>query len=144
MDDEGRYLFLSKCATYERGVLMTNAFITDGDADPSGLKIQPDTLTIVVNFVSTADGRGFSLARHLRNRLNFQGELYAAGKLIPDQVRAAFACGFNAVLVTKEQEVQYGLRHWLDTIGGHDQTYYWASGAVGMRQAWLERALQSG
>ncbi len=75
----------------------------------------PDTLTaadvntdaIIIEFATTADGRGFSLARHLRGRFGFGGTLLAGGKLIPDQVQLAFQCGFDGVLLTDGQLDQY-------------------------------------
>jgi uncharacterized protein (DUF934 family) len=69
------------------------------DADAAGLAVHFDALALIAAaFPAFADGRGFSLARRIR-RLGFAGELWARGRLIPDQYPFARACGFDAVWV---------------------------------------------
>ena len=51
---------------------------------------------IAVHFPAFADGRGFSIARLLRERLNYQGELRAVGAPIRDQLSYLVRVGFNA------------------------------------------------
>ncbi len=53
---------------------------------------------ISIAFPAFSDGRGFSLARALRNA-GFKGELRASGPLIADQYAHAKACGFDSVEV---------------------------------------------
>jgi len=50
---------------------------------------------IAITFPSFADGRGFSLARILRDRLGFTGEIRAVGSLIPDQSQFLLRSGFD-------------------------------------------------
>ena len=50
---------------------------------------------IAIMFPSFADGRGFSLARILRDRLGFTGEIRAVGSLIPDQSQFLLRSGFD-------------------------------------------------
>ncbi len=50
---------------------------------------------IAILFPSFGDGRGFSLARILRDRLGFGGELRAVGSLIPDQAQFLLRSGFD-------------------------------------------------
>ncbi len=57
----------------------------------------PKLKTILVNFPSYADGRGFSIARQLRKTYGFKGTIIADGPLIPDQYAMALQCGFDAV-----------------------------------------------
>ena len=133
-------LALNKDSTYAHIALNQHVVVLEGDIDPVSVQIGDDEPTIVVNFATSADGRGFSLARHLRNRLHFQGELIATGNLIPDQVNAAFACGFDAIWVPEERQIQYGLQHWINAGVGQDNIQYWASRG-GKRQAWAERLL---
>jgi len=57
----------------------------------------PKLKTILVNFPSYADGRGFSIARQLRKTYGFKGSIVADGPLIPDQYTMALQCGFDAV-----------------------------------------------
>lgn len=50
-----------------------------------------------IRFENFADGRGFSWARRLRQRYGYQGELVAAGDVLPDQAQFLEACGFDRV-----------------------------------------------
>lgn len=51
---------------------------------------------IGVHFPAFTDGRGFSYARLLRERLNYTGEIRALGKFIPDQLGYLLRVGFNS------------------------------------------------
>lgn len=78
-------------------------------ADLSGVDL--DEPIVTVRFGATADGRGFSAARILRER-GFRGRLVAAGPLIPDQARHAFQCGFDAIVVSNEAAERHGTAAW--------------------------------
>lgn len=51
---------------------------------------------IAIAFPAFADGRGFSIARRLRNA-GYTGRLRAVGPLIADQFAYALACGFDEI-----------------------------------------------
>lgn len=51
---------------------------------------------IAINFPKFADGRGFSLARLLRERYGYSGEIRAIGQIIRDQLFYMQRCGFDA------------------------------------------------
>ena len=51
---------------------------------------------IAAEFPGPADGRGYSQARQLRERWNFQGELRATGYVHRDQLFFLARCGFNS------------------------------------------------
>ena len=51
---------------------------------------------VILPFASSSDGRGFSVARALRESA-YRGELRARGALIVDQYVALLRCGFNSV-----------------------------------------------
>lgn len=51
---------------------------------------------IAVNFPVFSDGRGFSIARLLRERFDYQGELRAIGYVLRDQLCFMKRCGFNS------------------------------------------------
>ena len=51
---------------------------------------------IAVDFPKFADGRGYSLAHHLRVRLNYRGELRAIGEVLRDQIFYMQRVGFDA------------------------------------------------
>ena len=51
---------------------------------------------IAVDFPKFADGRGYSIARHLRARLEYTGELRAIGDVLRDQMFYMQRVGFDA------------------------------------------------
>ncbi|KGE03560.1 Oxidoreductase probably involved in sulfite reduction [Pseudohaliea rubra DSM 19751] len=59
---------------------------------------------VAVHFASFTDGRGFSLARRLREA-GFIGELRARGQLLPDQAQYLQRCGFNALEFTDPERL---------------------------------------
>jgi len=69
--------------------------------------------TFRIRFSSAADGRGFSLARQLRN-LGYTGRLRAQGPLISDQFRYALACGFDEVEIDQAMAKRQTAEHWLE------------------------------
>lgn len=58
-----------------------------------------DLALITVNFPSFTDGRGYSTARLLRERLGFQGELRAIGDVFRDVLFNLARVGFDAFLL---------------------------------------------
>lgn len=69
--------------------------------------------TIRIDFPSSADGRGFSLAKALRQK-GFKGRLRAAGPLISDQFRYALTCGFDEVEIDDDIAARQPESHWKD------------------------------
>ncbi|MDN4574477.1 hypothetical protein DBB29_17860 [Pandoraea cepalis] len=77
---------------------------------PAGLRVQghddaariapllPQLDLIVIEFPKTRDGRGFTLAKLLRDKWQFEGAIRAAGPLLPDQLAMLWACGFDSLL----------------------------------------------
>jgi uncharacterized protein (DUF934 family) len=51
---------------------------------------------VAVNFPKFTDGRGYSIARLLRERYGYRGELRAIGDVQRDQLFYLARCGFNA------------------------------------------------
>ena len=67
------------------------------DAEPEALAAWFGRVSLIsVGFPSFADGRGFSIARSLRQR-GFIGRLRAEGPVIVDQYAYLRACGFDEV-----------------------------------------------
>ncbi|QAB00903.1 MULTISPECIES: DUF934 domain-containing protein [Agrobacterium tumefaciens complex] len=54
---------------------------------------------VVVEFPKFRDGRGFTLARTLREKYNFKGDIRAIGYILPDQFSALVRCGFSSFLL---------------------------------------------
>lgn len=57
---------------------------------------------IAVRFPKYADGRGYSLARLLRERHGYAGELRAVGDVLLDQVAHFFRVGFDTLAIEHE------------------------------------------
>ena len=82
------------------------------DVNPVGMRDQFHRIhTIRIAFPSSADGRGFSLARQLRN-LGYEGRLRAQGPLISDQFRYAMSCGFDEVEIDSAMAARQPESHW--------------------------------
>jgi len=59
---------------------------------------------IDVNFPKFSDGRGFSIARLLRERYGYQGELRAVGQVARDHLYYMEQCGFDAFLLREGED----------------------------------------
>jgi uncharacterized protein (DUF934 family) len=57
---------------------------------------------VMVPFAKFRDGRGFTIARMLRDKLGFGGEIRAIGHVIPDQLPLLAQCGFSSVVTPAE------------------------------------------
>ncbi|MTI12506.1 DUF934 domain-containing protein [Sansalvadorimonas verongulae] len=97
----------------------------ESESDPSTLTLETDTElsdiantagnyeVIAIHFNAFADGRGFSLARLLRERLNYQGKIRAVGDFLPDQMHYLARCGFNSFALpdgTKQETAKQCLK----------------------------------
>ncbi|PCH95491.1 MAG: oxidoreductase [Rhodobacteraceae bacterium] len=67
---------------------------------------------IRIDFPSSADGRGFTIARHLR-LLGFGGRLRAHGHLLADQYTMARRCGFDEVEISDDLAARQPQEQWL-------------------------------
>lgn len=79
----------------------------DNDTVPAGTN-QP----VAISFKSFADGRGFSLARRLRETHGAGLILIATGHVLPDQARHAFQSGFDQILISDNDFARYGRQAW--------------------------------
>ena len=85
------------------------------DADPA--TIAPDLARIdlvAVRFASFADGRVYSLARLLRERYGYRGELRAIGDVLRDQLYYLARCGFDAFALRADQNAGQALAAFED------------------------------
>ncbi len=73
------------------------------DALPSSIKTIP---VVAINFPAFMDGRGFSIARQIREQKNYEGELRAIGNFFQDQVFMMKRCGFDAYLVSDDANLE--------------------------------------
>ena len=64
---------------------------------------------IAVNFPKFGDGRGYSIARLLRERYGYKGELRAIGDVLHDHLYFMEQCGFDAFALREDQDAQEAL-----------------------------------
>jgi uncharacterized protein (DUF934 family) len=65
---------------------------------------------IAVNFPKFADGRGYSIAHHLRVRLGYRGELRAIGDVLRDQMFYMRRVGFDAFQPRADKDIHEALK----------------------------------
>ena len=72
--------------------------VTLANTDPvEALAPQIDRLKLIVlNFPKFTDGRAYSQARLLRERMGYRGELRATGAVLRDQLPFLLRCGFDS------------------------------------------------
>lgn len=64
---------------------------------------------IAIEFEKFNDGRGFTLARLLRERYGYQGEIRAVGTFLRDQLYYMKRCGFDAFEFSGAQDLEGAL-----------------------------------
>ena len=65
----------------------------------------PQLALIAIDFPVFTDGRGYSLARLLREQYQFRGEIRAVGDVLRDQLFFMMRCGINAFVLRKKEEL---------------------------------------
>jgi uncharacterized protein (DUF934 family) len=80
------------------------------DADPAAFAAHLAQLDVIaVRFTSFTDGRGYSLARLLRERCGYRGELRAMGEVLRDQLYYLASCGFDAFMLRDGEDPEAAL-----------------------------------
>ena len=69
---------------------------------------------VEVSFPKFGDGRGFSLARLLRERYGYKGELRAVGHVVRDHLYYMESCGFDAFILREGEDPDEALRAFDD------------------------------
>jgi uncharacterized protein (DUF934 family) len=93
------------------------------DDDPESLAEDIVTLPVVaVDFPQFTDGRGYSTARLLREKLGFAGELRAIGDVLRDQLYYLRQCGFNAFAVRADRNLEEALKGLRDFSDSYQAT----------------------
>ena len=78
----------------------------DSHDEPEALGEQAQSLPLIaVNFPKFTDGRGYSIARLLRQRYGFGGELRAIGDVLLDQLFYMKRCGFDAFVLREDKDI---------------------------------------
>jgi uncharacterized protein (DUF934 family) len=68
-------------------------------------------ILVVIRFETSGDGRGYSQAQLLRQRLDYQGELRAAGAIRRDHLFLLARCGFDAFDLAPGEDPRAALAH---------------------------------
>ena len=64
---------------------------------------------VAVNFPKYADGRAYSIARLLRERYGYKGELRAVGAVARDHLQLMAQCGFDSFELREGEDAQSAL-----------------------------------
>ena len=87
----------------------------DSDDQPEDLPAEASQLPLIaINFPKFVDGRGYSIARYVRERLNFQGDLRAIGDVLLDQLFFYKRCGFSSFLLRDDVDTERALAAFSD------------------------------
>lgn len=82
-----------------------------GDAEPDEIAATLASLPLVaIEVPKFTDGRHFSLARLLRERYGFAGELRVFGDVLPDQLFYMRRCGYSSFELKPGKSLETGLR----------------------------------
>ena len=92
------------------------------DVKPGALPDFAGVELICVAFPAFSDGRGFTLARHLR-ALGYTGRLRAKGHVIADQYAMARRSGFDEVEISDELAQRQPAQQWAFRADWRDNDY---------------------
>jgi len=82
----------------------------------------PGLKVIAVNFPKYGDGRGYSIARLLRERYGYKGELRAVGVVARDHLQLMAQCGFDSFQLREGEDVQAALAAFGDISESYQAT----------------------
>ncbi len=77
---------------------------------------------IVISFSSLSDGRGFSLAKQLREQ-GYEKIIRAKGHLLVDQYPLALRCGFNEIEISQSQASRQPEQQWIEVLSRLNNNY---------------------
>jgi uncharacterized protein (DUF934 family) len=81
------------------------------DSEPADVVAEFDKIALIgVDFPVFRDGRGYSIARLLRERYGYKGEIRAIGDVLRDQLRFYERCGFDAYALRADKDINDALK----------------------------------
>lgn len=86
-----------------------NTLELSNDADPRDVSLA-GVERVQLNFPKFSDGRAFSQAFLLRRRLGFQGEIFATGDVLVDQLAQMKRSGFDVAVLRADQSLDVAQR----------------------------------
>ena len=91
----------------------------DGGEEPEAIAGDLEHFALIaVNFPKFTDGRGYSIARLLRERYSYRGEIRAIGDVLRDQLFFMKRCGIDSYAVREDKDLEKalaGLRAFSET-----------------------------
>ncbi|WP_082140309.1 DUF934 domain-containing protein [Halomonas sp. PR-M31] len=108
---------------------------SDTELSPELVVELHDAPLIAIDFPAFTDGRGYTLARLLRERHGIEGEIRAIGDVLIDQLYYMTRCGFDALALREDQSLEHALR-WLKPFSVSYQT------GIDVGEALFERRLR--
>jgi len=79
--------------------------LLEAEDDPRTIAAHLERLSLVaIRFAKFSDGRGYSIARLLRERYRYGGELRAVGDVLRDQLLFLKRCGFDSFELREDQD----------------------------------------
>jgi uncharacterized protein (DUF934 family) len=110
--------------------------LTPADAVEELADLLPRLELVAVEFPNSGDGRGYSQARLLRERLGFRGELRAVGAGVrQDQVFLLARCGFDTFELAPEEDVEAVRR----ALARYDAAYQPGDARLALRRQRFDR-----
>ena len=106
LDDQGHFLLPLELWRSCRDTLapaQAGVWLAPDDSPEALLPWLAGIPLIAIHFPTFTDGRGYSLARLLRNRYGYAGELRAVGDVLRDQLYFLHGCGFDAFQLRADQ-----------------------------------------
>ncbi|MCC8391751.1 DUF934 domain-containing protein [Paraburkholderia sp. MMS20-SJTR3] len=81
------------------------------DSEPADIVGDFDKLALIaVDFPVFRDGRGYSIARLLRQRYGYTGELRSIGDVLRDQLTFMYRCGFDSYALRADKDINDALK----------------------------------
>ena len=90
--------------------------------DPASISLE-GVARVEVNFPKFGDGRGYSIARLLRERYGYRGELRAVGHITRDLLLFLESCGFDAFALRDGEDPQEALASFEDFSHSYQRGY---------------------
>ena len=84
--------------------------------DPASIAGRLDELSVIaIEFPQFTDGRGYSIARLLRERYGYKGEIRAVGEVLRDNLYYLSRCGFDSFALGDKENLEEAI-HSLSTF----------------------------
>lgn len=80
--------------------------------DPAAIAGRLGEIAVVaIDFPQFTDGRGYSIARLLRERYGYKGEIRAVGEVLRDNLFYLSRCGFDSFALSDQATAEEALAH---------------------------------